>query len=218
MSDDQYQTISSTAYGEFKDKGSKFHAYAYPVLEEEQVQAALEDVKKEHFKARHHCYAYRLGYDGQLFRANDDGEPSGTAGRPILGQIDSRSLTNVCIIVVRYFGGTKLGTSGLINAYKTSASEALEAADIITKTLQNIYRLQFEYAIMGEVMQTAKRMNLNVVEQQFETTAYLDIAFPKSESDQQLLTFKALLLQLPESQVALMENIPHLQVKFLRAV
>ncbi|MEM1327784.1 MAG: YigZ family protein [Bacteroidota bacterium] len=215
---DQYKTITAKAYGEFKDKGSKFHAYAYPVLSEEDIQQALEIVKKEHFKARHHCYGYRLGYDGQLFRSNDDGEPSGTAGRPILGQIDSRDLTNVFVVVVRYFGGTKLGTSGLINAYKTSASEALDAANIITKTLQNVYRLQFEYAIMGEVMQAAKRMDLNIVDQQFETTAHLDVAFPKSESEQQLLTFKALLLQLPESQVEAMESIPNLEVSFLRTV
>ncbi|MEM6700850.1 MAG: YigZ family protein, partial [Bacteroidota bacterium] len=129
---DQYKTLAAPSTGEFKDRGSKFFAYAFPVETETEVATALEQVKKEHFKARHHCYAYRLGMDKNNFRANDDGEPSGMAGRPILGQIDSWELTDVFIVVVRYFGGTKLGTSGLINAYKKSAMDALEQAEIIT--------------------------------------------------------------------------------------
>lgn len=216
--EDEYQSISNETTAEYKDKGSKFIAYTFPVESEAEVAEKLEQVKKEHFKARHFCYAYRLGANGQLFRANDDGEPSSTAGKPILGQIDSHSLTDVLVVVVRYFGGTKLGTSGLIQAYKTSAAAALDKADVITKTLQSIYRLQFDYAIMGEVMQAAKRLELNILAQQFETTAFLDVAFPKSEAEAQLLTFKSALLQLPESQVAAMENIPHLSVKLLRDV
>jgi len=133
---DQYQTIFESSIGEFKDRGSKFIAYAYPVYTEKDWQKHLEEVKKLHFKARHHCYAYRLGLDGNQFRANDDGEPSGTAGRPILGQIDSFGLTNVFVVVVRYFGGTKLGTSGLINAYRESTATAFRNAQIIEKTVE----------------------------------------------------------------------------------
>jgi uncharacterized YigZ family protein len=140
---DHYKTIAGPSTGEFKDRGSKFFAYAFPVFTEEEWQEELEAVKKEHFKARHHCYAYRLGVDQNNFRANDDGEPSGTAGRPILGQIDSFELTNVLIIVVRYFGGTKLGTSGLINAYKLSAAAALDNATIEERLIEDVYTLGF---------------------------------------------------------------------------
>jgi uncharacterized YigZ family protein len=132
---DTYLTIAATSLGEFKEKGSKFLAYAYFVSNESDIKEKLDLLKKEHFKATHHCYAYRLGTDGKNYRANDDGEPSGTAGRPILGQIDSFGLTNLLIVVVRYYGGTKLGTSGLINAYRESAKEALSNAEKIEKII-----------------------------------------------------------------------------------
>ncbi|MDV7398872.1 YigZ family protein, partial [Arthrospira platensis SPKY1] len=135
-----YKTLASSSTGEFKDRGSKFIAYAYPVADEEEAMEKVAELRKEHFKARHHCFAWRFGVDGLRFRANDDGEPSGTAGRPILGQIDSFELTNVVVIVVRYFGGTLLGASGLIQAYRESAAEALRQATIEERILQAIYR------------------------------------------------------------------------------
>ncbi|MCB0616666.1 MAG: YigZ family protein, partial [Phaeodactylibacter sp.] len=154
MSDikDSYTTLAGPAYGEFRDRGSKFLAYAFPVYTEEEWQARLDEVRREHPKARHHCYGFRLGLDGNNFRANDDGEPGGTAGRPILGQIDSFGLANVIVIVVRYFGGTLLGTSGLINAYKESTADALNKAELIERTVEDIYRITFDYALMGIVM------------------------------------------------------------------
>ncbi|MFT7606590.1 MAG: putative YigZ family protein, partial [Saprospiraceae bacterium] len=145
---DLYKTIVAPSIGEFKDRGSKFIAYAYPVYTEEEWQEHLNTVKKEHFKARHHCFAFRIGLDKNNFRANDDGEPSGTAGRPILGQIDSFELTNVFVVVVRYFGGTKLGVSGLINAYKNATIDAFQQATIIEKTVEDIYKISFHYALM----------------------------------------------------------------------
>ncbi|MEL6719718.1 MAG: YigZ family protein, partial [Bacteroidota bacterium] len=194
------------------DRGSKFFAYAFPVETELDIANALEQVKKEHFKARHHCYAYRLGMTKNNFRANDDGEPSGTAGRPILGQIDSWELTDVLIVVVRYFGGTKLGTSGLINAYKKSAIDALEQAKIITKTIKSHFKIAFDYAIMGDVMSAAKKMNLEVVHREFEAHPFLKIAIPLSEIEQQLLSFKALVAKMPEEQVLTLKEIPHLKI------
>ncbi|MEM0994726.1 MAG: YigZ family protein [Bacteroidota bacterium] len=210
---DQYQTIERSSTGAFKDRGSKFFAYAFPVETRAAITDALETVKKKHFKARHYCYAYRLGMNKADFRANDDGEPSGTAGRPILGQIDSRTLSNILVVVVRYFGGTKLGTSGLINAYKTSAAVALDQANIITKTVKMIYRIHFDYAIMGDVMSSAKKMDLDIQQQVFESKPYLEVAIPKSEVDAKLLTFKALVSKLPVEQVAKMERIEHLEIK-----
>lgn len=190
---DSYLTISGQSEGEFKDRGSKFIAYAYPAYSEAEWQQCLEEVKKAHNKARHHCYAYRLGLDGQQFRANDDGEPSGTAGRPILGQIDSANLTNVIIIVVRYFGGTKLGTSGLINAYKLSAAAALAQANIIEKLVSDVFQLDFEYAIMSEVMNAVKKMDLDIRKQEFQEKGCLEIAIRQSEVAPKLLRLKALI-------------------------
>lgn len=178
---DLYQTLAGPSIGEFRDRGSKFIAYAYPVFTNEEWRAHLAALKKEHLKARHHCYAYRFGLDKNNFRANDDGEPSGTAGRPILGQIDSFGLTNVIVIVVRYFGGTKLGTSGLKNAYKLSAAAALEAAEIIEKVVEDIYQIEFDYALMSPVMNAVKGAQLEIVTQHFEAAAQLQIAIPKSK-------------------------------------
>ena len=169
ITNDTYLTIGQPAIGEYKEKGSKFIAYAFPVKTMEEVKTALESVKVEHHKARHHCYAYRLGLNKmENYRANDDGEPSGTAGRPILGQIDSKGLSNIFIVVVRYFGGTKLGVSGLIRAYKTAACNALEEAEIVSRRLMSRYELHFAYEQMNEVMQLLKKHDIPISGQGYE--------------------------------------------------
>ena len=198
---DEYKTISSPSIGEFKDRGSKFIAYAYHCTTTDQIDEALSKIKKEHPKSRHYCYAYRLGTDKNNFRANDDGEPSGTAGRPILGQIDSYELTNVFCVVVRYFGGTLLGTSGLINAYRTSSQIALQNANIITKIIEQHFKLAFDYGLMSDLMNAVKKLDLNIIEQSFEESAYLIISIKKSEVGQQFIKLKALLLKVSVEQV-----------------
>ncbi len=211
---DSYKTIASPSTGEFKDRGSKFFAYAFPVFSEEEWQEQLEVVKKEHFKARHHCFAYRLGVDQNNFRANDDGEPSGTAGRPILGQIDSFELTNVIVIVVRYFGGTKLGTSGLINAYKLSAAEALENAEIEERLIEDVYHLKFEYSLMPDVMNALKKMDLTVLKQDFGNIGVITIAIRQSEVESTLLHLKALIANIHLEEAEALEEIEGLEVEF----
>ncbi len=212
---DSYKTISGESYGEFKDRGSKFQAYAYPAYTEVEWQDRLEEVRKLHPKAQHYCYAYRLGLDGNEFRANDDGEPSGTAGRPILGQIDSFDLTNTIVIVVRYFGGTLLGTSGLINAYKLSAAAALENATIIERTVEEIYRLTFDYAIMSQVMNAVKALELEMVQQDFGTIGKLDVAIRQSEVTDTLLQLKAKIGEMLIEMVNETTEIEGLQIEFL---
>lgn len=175
-----YYTIAQPGIAEFKDKGSRFVAYAFPVNSVDEFKEQLAAVKKEHPKATHHCFAYRIGLDGTLFRVSDDGEPSGSAGRPILGQIDSKSLTNVLIIVVRYFGGTLLGVPGLINAYKTSASLVLQVTPLAKKPVMVHYRLQFDYPLMNDIMVTLKRFECVVVKQDNQLFPMLEIAIPKA--------------------------------------
>ena len=198
---DTYKTISSPTSAEFKDRGSKFIAYAFPTKNTSDIENALDQVKKEHPKARHHCYAYRLGLDGNTFRANDDGEPSGTAGRPILGQIDSYEVTDVFIVVIRYFGGTLLGTSGLINAYKLSAQYALDASTIEEKIVEDTFKVTFDYSIMSDVMNAVKKLNINIVEQHFEETAFLKIGIRKSHVQELLIKLKASILKVSTEQV-----------------
>ena len=212
---DIYQTISQPAEGEFKDKGSKFLTYAFPVFSESEWQSCLEEVKKLHPKARHHCYAYRLGLDKHNFRANDDGEPSGTAGKPILGRIDSFGLTNIIIIVVRYFGGTLLGASGLINAYKSSAAAALENATVIEKMVEDIYQLTFDYALMGEVMNAIKKYDLEMVHQDFGLIGKVQIAIRKSAVSTTLLHLKAAIAKVHLEMVADLEKIEGLDIELL---
>jgi len=204
---DTYQTIRAESSGEFRDKGSKFLAYAYPIEKEEDIENYLAEVRKLHQKARHHCYGWRLGTDGNAFRANDDGEPSGTAGRPILGQIDSFEVTNVIIIVVRYFGGTLLGTSGLINAYKTAAATALDAADIYERVLEDVYRLTFDYSNLPQVMTAVSKLNLQVVQQDFGHTGQMDIALRQSEAQSTLQQLKALVAEVYLEEVDALESI-----------
>ena len=173
-----YNTIDLAAQAEFKDRGSKFLAYAYPIKAVDDFKKILQVLKKEHPKAVHHCFAYRIGLDGNLFRVSDDGEPSGTAGKPILGQIDSKGITNCCIIVVRYFGGTLLGVPGLINAYKTAASLVLQVVPIVQKPVLKNFSLQFDYTQMNDVMIVLKQLQVEVVKQETQLFCILQIAVP----------------------------------------
>ncbi len=181
--EDTYLTIDKPCEGLYKDKGSKFIAFAYPVSSEEDVKKRLADLRKEHFNARHHCYAFRLGADKQAYRANDDGEPKYTAGKPIFGQIQSKDLTNILIVVVRYFGGTLLGVGGLITAYKQAAADALEKALIIEKTVNEFYELTFDYLQMTEVMKIIKDEDLEQIQQNFELGCKLVFSVRKNNSN-----------------------------------
>ncbi|HNW49993.1 MAG TPA: YigZ family protein [Prolixibacteraceae bacterium] len=186
---DTYKTIEAPSEGLFKDKGSKFISYAFPVASEDQVKEIVLQIRKEHFNARHHCYAYRLGYTGEKYRANDDGEPSGTAGRPIHGQLLSNDLTNVLIVVVRYFGGTLLGVSGLINAYKTAATEAIKNARIVTKIIELEYELVFDYMVQNSVMRIIKDEQLDVRFSSYELFCKLRISIRQNKEEELVLKF-----------------------------
>lgn len=166
MFEDTYKTIAKPAEGSYSEKRSKFLAYAFPVQNEQEVKQRLAEIQKKHWDARHHCYAYILGPHKDAYRLNDNGEPSGTAGRPIYGQLLSKDLTNTLVIVVRYFGGIKLGVSGLQNAYKVAAKEALDAAVIEERTIQEQYRVVFEYVKMNDVMQILKDPEIQVLDRQ----------------------------------------------------
>ena len=191
---DSFHTLAAPGVGEFKDRGSKFIAYAYPVCTEEEALRQLEAVRKEHFKARHHCFAWRLGLDGLRFRANDDGEPSGTAGRPILGQIDAAGLTDVVVIVVRYFGGTLLGASGLIQAYRESAAEALRQAPKVEKILQEFVQITVGYALLPDLQNAVKKCAADILQESYgDTEAYLEIGIRKNVASETLLRIKAML-------------------------
>lgn len=215
MKKDIYKTLKSPCEGEFKDRGSKFFAYAFPVYKEDDWQMALGEVQKLHPKARHWCYAYRLGLDGNNFRANDDGEPSGTAGKPILGRIDSFGLTNVFVVVVRYFGGTLLGASGLINAYKESTIAALETGKIIEKVVEDIYQFTFDYAIMSEVMNAVKRQKLEMVSQDFGNIGKINIAIRQSEVADKMLHLKAAIAKVHLEMVPDLEEIEGLTIEYV---
>ena len=171
---DSYKSIASHAEGLFKDNGSRFIAHAYPVETEDEIKSIVDSLKKEYHDARHHCYAYRLGHLGDKFRANDDGEPSGSSGRPILGQIDSAGLSDILVVVVRYFGGIKLGIPGLIRAYKTSTADALSQSEIVEKIAGKWYRVEFGYMSMNQVMKVLKDMDLPQKNQEFSNACSLD--------------------------------------------
>lgn len=182
--DDTYKTITSPVEGIlFKEKNSKFFGFAYHVLNENDVKTYLERVKKEHHAARHWCYAYQIGTEQKTFRANDDGEPSNSAGMPIYGQIQSFDVTNALIIVVRYFGGVKLGVGGLIQAYKTTAQLTLEACNIIEKTINSEFDISFEYKHMNTVMRVIKEKQLNIVNQQLELSCRITISVRNTLAD-----------------------------------
>ena len=182
MFEDTYNTIKKASRGLYKEKGSKFIALAFPVKTEEEVRDKLDEVRREYHDARHHCYAYVLGVDKSAHRYNDDGEPSGTAGRPIFGQLQSFDLTNALIVVVRYFGGIKLGVSGLITAYRSAARDSIENADIVHLTIMDQYEVGFEYPLMNEVMRVIKDEGLEVVEQDFQISCKLQFRVRKNFS------------------------------------
>ena len=182
MFDDTYRTIAAPAEGLYKEKGSKFLAFAFPVRTTDEVKEHLEALRKQYFDARHHCYAYIIGANKDAWRANDDGEPSGTGGRPIHGQLLSADLTDTLIVVVRYFGGILLGASGLANAYKTAARDAIDHAEIVERTIDVRYRLRFEYALMNDVMRIIKDFDLKPENQQFDLDCTLDLSVRQSLS------------------------------------
>ncbi|MGH2553661.1 MAG: IMPACT family protein [Chitinophagaceae bacterium] len=190
--DFSYHTIEKPSVAEFKDRGSRFIAYAFPIIDVNEFKEKRAAIKKEHPKASHYCFAYRLGLDANNFRVSDDGEPSGTAGRPILGQIDSNKLTNVLIIVVRYFGGTLLGVPGLINAYKSASLLALQAALFVQKPVLIYYRLQFDYTQMNEVMKMVKQFDCVVLKQDMQLFCVLEIGVPKKKLEEVLEKLKDL--------------------------
>jgi uncharacterized YigZ family protein len=200
--DDTYQTIAAPVHGLYKEKGSKFIAIAFPVISEEEIKKNLAMLRKEYHDARHHCYAYRLGSDKSVYRINDDGEPSGTAGRPIYGQILSHDLTQILIVVIRYFGGIKLGVPGLINAYKMAARDALDQATIVVRTVNMEYLTRFDYPAMNAVMRILKEENATILHQGFEEKYELRFSIRKSYSQK---TYDRLIKQTDVSVVLLKE-------------
>ncbi|MDF2432047.1 MAG: hypothetical protein JWP44_1678 [Mucilaginibacter sp.] len=190
--DDTYHTIENPVEGIFRDRGSKFLAYAYPVINEHELKDILSQIKNEHPKANHHCWALRLTIDRSVFRINDDGEPAGTAGRPILNTLLSRDLTNIAVVVVRYFGGTLLGVPGLINAYKLATEDALSKALIVEKTVNDIYAVEFDYLQMNDVMRIIKDDNLPILSQQFDNNCNIRLSIRKSRVNQTVSKFEKL--------------------------
>ncbi|WP_158211296.1 IMPACT family protein [Myroides phaeus] len=187
---DSYKTISRpTEEVLYKEKNSKFFGYAFPIQKEEEVKEILEGIKKVHYNARHWCYAFQLGAEQIYYRANDDGEPSNTAGAPIYGQIQSFEVTDILIVVVRYFGGVKLGVGGLITAYRATAQMAMEEADIIEKTIDKKFKVRFEYKDMNNVMRVIKEKNLNILDQTMEMSCEIELSIRKSEYPQALEAF-----------------------------
>ena len=183
MFDDSYKTIAKPAEGSYSETRSKFLAYAFPVQNEQEVKLRLAEIQKKHWDARHHCYAYILGPHKDAYRLNDNGEPSGTAGRPIYGQLLSKDLTNTLVIVVRYFGGIKLGVSGLQNAYKVAAREALDTAVIEERTIQETYRVTFEYTKMNDIMQILKNPEVQVLDRQSYMQCIYTISVRQRDAD-----------------------------------
>ncbi|MGJ1420915.1 IMPACT family protein [Sphingobacterium spiritivorum] len=179
--EDTYRTIETPSEGIFRDKGSKFIAYAYPFRDEAALKTVIQELKDLHPKARHHCWAYRLTPDRAVFRVNDDGEPSGTAGRPILNVLLSQDVTNILIVVVRYFGGTLLGVPGLINAYKTAAQEALAGSVIVERTVNDVYSVSFGYLQMNDVMRVVKEEELTMLKQEFDNSCYMELEIRKMQ-------------------------------------
>jgi uncharacterized YigZ family protein len=189
---EQYFTIDRNGQAEFKDRGSRFIAYAFHIETAEDFKKQLQQLKKEHPKAVHHCFAYRIGLEGTNFRISDDGEPSGSAGRPILGQIDSKQLTNTCIVVVRYFGGTLLGIPGLINAYKTVSSLVLQTIPVIQKYREVTYQLNFNYDDVNDVMKLVKYYNCSIIEQELQLFPFMKILIPANRLEEMLSRLKDL--------------------------
>lgn len=200
---DTYQTISEASHGIYKEKGSRFLAFAYPIFSEDDFKEHIQELKKLHHNARHFCYAFKLGLTENEYRYSDDGEPNNSAGKPIYGQLLSKNLTNVGIVVVRYFGGTKLGVGGLVTAYKEAAAEALNNAKIVERTVNNFYQITFDYTIMSEVMNFVKQHDLNVSKQVFENSCLIEFNIRQTEA---------------EFTVQELEKIEGLLIKFLRTI
>lgn len=200
--DDTYRTIARPAEGLFRDKGSKFLAFAYPIRTDTEAKGYLDALRKEHPKANHHCYAYRLGLDKNAYRASDDGEPNGTAGRPILNTLYSQNLTNLLVVVVRYFGGTLLGVPGLINAYKSATTEALANAVVVEQTVNEMYRIRYSFELMNQVMKVVKDGQLTILNQTYDNDCTLTIALRKS---------------LVNTTIGRLEKIDGVRVEFLGA-
>jgi uncharacterized YigZ family protein len=200
---DQYKTITAPSEGYYKAKGSKFTGFAIPIFSEEEFKEHLARIKKEHPHSGHYCYGFRIGADNKLYRYSDDGEPSSTAGKPIFGQIQSYDLTNIMIVVIRYFGGTKLGVGGLITAYRAAAKEALENAKIVNRTVDNIYRLKFGYDIMSDVMNFIKKNDLKVTSQILEESGTIQFRVRQSEA---------------ENLIEQLEKVEGLKVSFLKTI
>jgi uncharacterized YigZ family protein len=190
--EDTYRTIEKPVEGIFRDRGSKFLAYAYPVNNESALKRILAQLKNEHPKANHHCWALRLTIDRSVFRINDDGEPAGTAGRPILNMLLSRDLTNLAVVVVRYFGGTLLGVPGLINAYKLATEDALSKAVIVEETVNDVYAIEFDYLQMNDVMRIIKDDDLIILSQEFDNNCNIRISIRKSRVNQTVSKFEKL--------------------------
>ena len=200
---DQYKTIAIPSEGTYKAKGSKFTGFAIPVFSEEEFKEHLARIKKQNPDSGHYCYGFRIGADNKLYRYSDDGEPSSTAGKPIFGQIQSFELSNIMIVVTRYFGGTKLGVGGLITAYRAAAKEAIENATIINRTVDNVYEIQFGYNIMSEVMNLIKKQELEVISQTLEETGTIQFRIRQSEA---------------ENIMEQLEKIESLKVQFLKTI
>jgi len=187
-----YYSIEKSAIAEYKDKGSRFIAYSYPFKDKEALKKMLGLLKKEHPKASHFCFAYKIGNDGNNFRANDDGEPSGSAGKPILNAIESKQLTNVLVVVVRYFGGTLLGVPGLIHAYRTAAIMSLQLVPTVQYQMEEPYQLQFDHTILNDVMQLIKQFNCTILKQENQLFYLVQIGIPKARLEELLHKFKEL--------------------------
>ena len=187
-----YKTIDQPAVAEYKDRGSKFLAFANPIVTADDFKKQLFLLKKEHPKAAHHCFAYRIGTDGNSFRVSDDGEPAGSAGNPMLGQIDSKEVTNIAVIVVRYFGGSLLGVPGLINAYKTVTSLVLQVTPIVQKQIEATYIIHFDYTQMNDVMMVLKQCNCTVITQEMQLFCNITTGIPKSRLTEVLYRLKEL--------------------------
>jgi len=190
--DDTYVTIDAPAEGIFRDRGSKFLGYAYPIKSDQDIKSLIANLKQEHPKANHHCWAMRWSTDRSVFRVNDDGEPSGTAGRPVLNVLLSRNLTNIAVVVVRYFGGTLLGVPGLINAYKTAAELALNEAKVIERTVNDVYTIAFDYLQMNDVMRLIKEDNLDILNQQFDNNCEIRVSIRKMQVNQTMAKLQKL--------------------------
>jgi Uncharacterized conserved protein len=183
MNSDIFKTITSISHGIYKEKGSRFVSVAIPISGQKEIKPIIDKIKKEHHEARHHCYAYMIGHERNIWRVNDDGEPSGTAGRPILGQINSFGLTNIIIVVSRYFGGTLLGVSGLINAYRSAAESALRNAEMTEKTVNEYYEISYPYISMNDVMKILKEENIGQSEQSFDIECRILLNFRVSSKE-----------------------------------